>query len=85
MTGNQRPRLAIGRAPVRTLWAPVAAERLGFDRDEALSLGRAVAGINAYSRGGLDRDRVRSTAEQVVASGDRTAGTGSGDGCAVWR
>ncbi len=27
------------------------AERLGFDRDEALSLGRAVAGLNAHSKG----------------------------------
>ena len=34
-----------------TLWAAVVAERLGFDRDEALTLRRAVAGFNAYSRG----------------------------------
>ncbi len=27
------------------------AEQLGFDRDEALTLGRAVAGLNAYSKG----------------------------------
>jgi len=27
------------------------AERLGFTRDEALTLGRAVAGLNAYSKG----------------------------------
>jgi hypothetical protein len=41
----------INRAPVLTLWASVVAERLGFDRDEALTLGRAVAGLNAYSKG----------------------------------
>jgi hypothetical protein len=41
----------INRAPVLTLWAAVVAERLGFDRDEALSLGRAVAGLNAQSKG----------------------------------
>lgn len=41
----------INRAPVLTLWAAVVAERLGFDWEEALTLGRAVAGLNAYSKG----------------------------------
>lgn len=43
--------ISINRAPVLTLWAAVVAERLGFDEDEALTLGRAVAGLNAYSKG----------------------------------
>jgi hypothetical protein len=43
--------ITINRAPVLTLWAAVVAERLGFDRKEALTLGRAVAGLNAYSKG----------------------------------
>ena len=43
--------LRINRAPVLTLWATVVAERLGFAHDEALTLGRAVAGLNAYSKG----------------------------------
>jgi hypothetical protein len=43
--------ITINRAPVLTLWAAVVAERLGFDWDEALTLGRAVAGITAYSKG----------------------------------
>src|SRR3954467_9080207 len=43
--------ISITRAPVLTLGAAVVAERLGFDRDEALSLGRAVAGLNAQSKG----------------------------------
>jgi len=43
--------ISINRAPVLTLWAAVVAERLGFDRAEALTLGRAVAGLNAYSKG----------------------------------
>ena len=43
--------IRINRAPVLTLWAAVVAERLGFDRDAALTLGRAVAGLNAYSKG----------------------------------
>ena len=43
--------ISINRAPVLTLWAAVVAERLGFNRDEALTLGRAVAGLNAQSKG----------------------------------
>lgn len=34
-----------------TLWAAVVAERLGFRRAEALTLGRAVAGLNTYAKG----------------------------------
>jgi hypothetical protein len=45
------PNVLINRAPVLTLWATIVAERLGFDRDEALSLGKAVAGLNAQSKG----------------------------------
>jgi hypothetical protein len=33
-----------------TLWAVVVAERLGHSHDEALTLGRAVTGLNAYSK-----------------------------------
>jgi len=44
-------KIAINRAPVLALWAAVVAERLGFDRDEALTLGRAVSGLNAQSKG----------------------------------
>ncbi|MHC5033871.1 MAG: hypothetical protein ACYTFZ_02380 [Planctomycetota bacterium] len=43
--------ITINRAPVLTLWASVVAERMGFGRDEALSLGKAVAGMNAQSKG----------------------------------
>jgi hypothetical protein len=43
--------ITINRAPVLTLWAAVVAERLGLDPAEALSLGRAVAGLNAQSKG----------------------------------
>jgi hypothetical protein len=41
----------VNRAPVLTLWASVVAERLGYDREEALSLGKALAGLNAQSKG----------------------------------
>ena len=43
--------VTVNRAPVLTLWAAVVAERLGFDHAEALTLGRAVAGLNAYAKG----------------------------------
>ncbi len=43
--------IEVNRAPVLTLWAAVVAERLGFGRDEALTLGRAVAGLNAHTKG----------------------------------
>jgi hypothetical protein len=42
--------ITINRAPVLTLWAAVVAERIGFARDEALTLGRAVAGMNAAAK-----------------------------------
>jgi hypothetical protein len=48
--GN-RKWVMVNRAPVLTLWAAVVAEVLGFEHDEALTLGRAVAGLNAYSKG----------------------------------
>ena len=43
--------ILINRAPVLTLWAATIAVRLGFYLDEALSLGKAVAGLNAQSKG----------------------------------
>ena len=43
--------IRINRAPVLTLWAAVVAERLGFDRDTALTLVQAVAGLSAYAKG----------------------------------
>src|SRR5512145_1144795 len=44
-------KIKINRAPVLTLWAAVVAERLGYDKDEALTFGKAVAGLNAQSKG----------------------------------
>jgi len=43
--------VSINRAPVLTLWAAVVAERLGHDEDTSLTLGRAVAALNAQSKG----------------------------------
>jgi len=43
--------IKVNRAPFLTLWASVVARRLGYDEDEALTLGRAVAGLTAQSKG----------------------------------
>jgi hypothetical protein len=44
-------KVEINRAPVLTLWAAVVAEALGFAPDEALTLGKTLAGLNAQSKG----------------------------------
>ena len=43
--------VTINRAPVLTLWGAVVAERLGFDYDAALTMGKCLAGLNAQSKG----------------------------------
>jgi hypothetical protein len=48
---ERRSGVMVNRAPVLTLWAAVMAEVLGFEHTEALTLGRAVAGLSAYSKG----------------------------------
>jgi hypothetical protein len=42
--------IRINRAPVLTLWAAVVAERLGYDADAAITLGRVVAGRSARAK-----------------------------------
>ena len=44
-------KIKINRAPVLTLWAAIVAERMGYKKDEALTFGKAVAGLNAQSKG----------------------------------
>ncbi len=46
-----KSKITINRAPVLTLWAAVVAERSGYDRQAALTLGRGLAGLNAQSKG----------------------------------
>ena len=48
MTGKV---ISINRAPVLTLWAAVVSERLGYEPETALTFGKAVAGLNAQSKG----------------------------------
>ena len=43
--------LLINRAPVLTLWGAVVAERMGYDHDAALTLGRCLAGLSAQAKG----------------------------------
>lgn len=43
--------ISVNRAPVLTLWAAVVAARQGYDWSEALTLGKALAGLNAQSKG----------------------------------
>jgi len=43
--------VTVNRAPVLTLWGAVVAARLGYAWEEALTLGKAVAGLNAQAKG----------------------------------
>ena len=66
--GARKSAVMINRTPVLGLWAAVAAEVLGFEHDEALTLGRAVAGLNAYSKGsspGLPNRPLRKSKNSV--------------------
>lgn len=59
--------VTVNRAPVLALWAAVVAQRLGFERDEALTMGRVVAGLNAYAKGkalGLYHPRAGTVAKE---------------------
>jgi len=61
--------IRVNRAPFLTVWATVVARRLGYDQDEALTLGRAIAGLTAQAKGRrLGIYEPRPAAEQ-----DRTA------------
>ncbi|CAN5685736.1 hypothetical protein BH10CHL1_BH10CHL1_08960 [soil metagenome] len=46
-----KKKVKINRAPVLTLWAVIVAEHMGYDPETALTLGKAVAGLNAQSKG----------------------------------
>lgn len=62
--------ISINRAPVLTLWAAVVAERLGYTWDEAVTFGRAVAGLNAASKAqiiGLAEPKRRAPATKSAA------------------
>jgi hypothetical protein len=46
---GRRSWVMVNRAPVLRLWAAMVAEVLGFEHDEALTLGRAVPVLNVGS------------------------------------
>lgn len=59
-------KIQVNRAPVLTLWAAVVAEELGHGSEEALTLGRVLAGLNAASKArriGLVEEREETKAE----------------------
>src|SRR3954470_10821997 len=64
--------IRVNRAPVLTLWAAVVVERLGFDRDTALTLGQAVAGLSAHAKG-VSLGTIEPLPELVREQGDRLA------------
>ncbi len=70
--------IKINRAPVLTLWSVIVAERLGYSRDEALSLGKAVAGLNAQSKGRrlgiFDKPAEKTEEEERKKTKERQAG-----------
>ena len=81
--------ITINRAPVLALWATVVAERLGFSRDEALSLGKAVTGLNAQAKGQhlgiykkheIPRERRQGRADSVELFGREIPVTRTPDG-----
>ena len=43
--------ILVNRAPVLTLWGTVVAERMGYEREAALTLGKCLAGLNAQTKG----------------------------------
>jgi hypothetical protein len=51
MSSQSTHTIEINRAPVLTLWATIVAEWLGHDHETALTLGKAVAGLNAQAKG----------------------------------
>ena len=43
--------VTINRAPVLTLWGAIVAERLGYEREAALTMGKVLAGLQAQAKG----------------------------------
>jgi len=65
--------IKIDRAPVLTVWAAVVAERLGLDWDEGAYASRAMAALNAYSKG-MSLDLYEPTPEAVRERGREACG-----------
>jgi hypothetical protein len=50
MTPQPLKPISINRSPVLTLWAAIVAQQFGFNEDEALTVGKAFAGLTAKGR-----------------------------------
>ncbi len=65
--------IKINRTPVLTLWAAIVSERLGHSPETALTLGRAVAGLNAASKarrlGLVDEKKDKPEAKALARKG----------------
>lgn len=62
--------ITINRAPFLALWATVVARRAGYAEEEALTLGKAITGLTAQSKGrrlGLYKPRPDAERAQVEA------------------
>ena len=69
-------KIKINRAPVLTLWATVVAERLGYKKDEALTFAKALAGLNAQSKGrrlGIYEEKSAEEKEKDKGTKEKTA------------
>jgi len=73
--GSSDMTVTVNRAPVLTLWAAVVAERLGFEWPTALSLGKAMAGLTAQTKG----RRLGIYAPPKLAEGARPKKVGLGE------
>ncbi len=66
--------IRINRAPFLALWATVVARRAGYGEDEALSLGKAITGLTAQSKGQrLGMYTPRPEAERASVRAEREA------------
>ena len=65
----------VNRAPVLTLWGAVVAARMGYEWEEALTLGKAMAGLNAQSKG----RRLGIFGEPKAVNGKRPKKVGLGE------
>ncbi|MBD3160994.1 MAG: hypothetical protein GF346_02405 [Candidatus Eisenbacteria bacterium] len=64
--------VTVNRAPVLTLWGSVVAERLGHDTEAALTLGKALAGLNAQAKGrrlGIFKERKAEDGKEAKRRG----------------
>ena len=56
-------RILVNKVPVLTLWAAAVAERQGYDWEESLSLGRAVALLTTQNKGEFFGEYEKATEE----------------------